>query len=342
MSRKEVSPGMLNAGINGFGRFGMHLLQYWVDNYSRAQFEITKINDDFLSLKDIEDIVRKDEHLTLKHCVEFDDNGLLVHIGDRTKHITYTSNSIDEVPWLGEVDLFLECSGKHTEKDDWRTILKGNTKEVIVSATSWTADQILVYGYNHHTFDVKTDKVVSYGSCTVNAYIPLAKWVDDTWGIADSDVNVIHNVPVHHLKGFNTLERRSCTLEQVAPHLLSCINKDNFTVTYTLVPYAGVSMMDYRFRLTQATTTEAAQRLINKAVEEGGLKGLFGISPRDNGPEEHKFTQYSAVLIEPGIKVKGHDLYLSAYFDNENSVNRFFDTVNYIGEAASSDDAPKS
>jgi glyceraldehyde 3-phosphate dehydrogenase len=109
-----------------------------------------------------------------------------------------------------------------------------------------------------------------------------------------------------------------CTLEQVAPHLLGCINDDNFAVAYTLVSYTGVSMIDYRFRLNHDVNQNDARDIILRAINDGKLKELFAVVLLDNGLEEYKFTRYSAVFVKPSIKIKGRNLYISAYFDNEN------------------------
>ena len=64
---------------------------------------------------------------------------------------------------------------------------------VLISATSWDADKTLVFGYNHQEYSPEL-KIISYGSCTVNAYMPFANWIHDNYQIIDSDVNVIHNI----------------------------------------------------------------------------------------------------------------------------------------------------
>ncbi|MDA0674695.1 MAG: hypothetical protein O3C67_13450, partial [Cyanobacteria bacterium] len=63
------------------------------------------------------------------------------------------------------------------------------------------------------------------------------------------------------------------------------------------------------------------------------LAKLYGMAPVDNGPEEHILTPFSAVLIEENIKLLGDNLYIQAYFDTENSVNRYHDLVNYVAQA---------
>lgn len=307
------------------GRFGLHLLKYWVDNYDNAQFDINYINDDYLDFESFQKVLRTDKHIRMDE-LEFVDNQLIVHLPKGDHFITYTHESADHIPWFPEVDLFMECSGKLTENSKWDKMLK-HVKYVIISATSWTADQILVYGFNHENHD---SRIISYGSCTVNAYIPLAAEIDTLFGIKDSDVNIIHNVPTRNLGHFDTLERKACTLEMVAPHLLPFITSSNFKVNYTLVPYDGVSIMDYRFRLKRKPHKAELYKALDRLIQTGQLKNLYRTVPVDNGPDEHKFSPYSAVIIRDSIVMKDDSLYLSAYFDNENSANRYFDLVNYL------------
>jgi glyceraldehyde 3-phosphate dehydrogenase len=121
--------------------------------------------------------------------------------------------------------------------DRCRPYLTGNTKRVIISATSWDAGSTLVYGFNHTSLDLSMD-IVSYGSCTVNAYVPLADYIHSQYGLVDSDVNVVHNVPAYKLPDSQTLNRKFCTLEKSAKNLLPYLDDSNFMVNYTLVPYS--------------------------------------------------------------------------------------------------------
>ena len=321
---------MISCGINGFGRFGMHLLRYWLLNIHEANFTIDYINDDGLSIAKVADIIEHDPYLDLHEHVRISGSSLVITKNAIQHLITFTHTPIQDIPWLGQPDIFLECSGKHTDRRDWSEVLCRNTKQVIISATSWTASQILVYGYNHDTFDSKP--VISYGSCTVNAYIPLADSIHKKFGVLDSDVSVIHNVPHHQLSTSQTLQRKNCTLETVAPHLLSFLANDNFKVTYTLVPFSGVSMIDFRFRLDSTTNSKDFLAFLQNEIHKGKLRKLYATVPKDEGPSGHKFTSHSAVIIESSVEVLNQNAYIQAYFDNENSVNRFYDLTQYISK----------
>ena len=191
-----------------------------------------------------------------------------------TYEIEYSNKDKDLIPWLGKPELFLECSGKNTAKKDCIKFLKNKTKTVIISATSWDAEKTLIYGFNHQEFKKKI-KIISYGSCTVNAFIPLGSFMENNFGIIDADVNVVHNIQEYRLKDNITLNRKFCTLEKSGPQLLKSINKKNFKVNYTVVPYTGVSMIDFRFRLKKCPSINKLINTLEKETKDGDLKGLY-------------------------------------------------------------------
>jgi len=319
----------ISTGINGFGRFGLHLLKYWLDRSSECDFTIDYINDDYLSQREVFDLILTDEYVIFnKYKVQLSsDNRLNIMKPSGEKYsIQITSSEAESVDWLGKPDFFLECSGKRTVAEANNCLLVGNTKLVLVSATSWDIPKTLVYGFNHEELNVE-DSSISYGSCTVNAYVPLAKFIHETFDFSDSDVNVVHNVAQHKLE--DTLIRKFCTLEKSAINLLPFINGDNFIVNYTVVPYTGVSLIDFRFRLARATSLEAFLDKFEDAITDGVLKGLYGMDEVDIGPEVHNCTTFSTNFIKENIKMIGNNLYMQGYFDTENSVNRYVDLVNF-------------
>ena len=319
-------------GINGFGRFGLHLIKYWLDRTNEASFTIDFINDEFLTIDDAYDIITEDTAVVFnKYKVKKIGSTIRFLGADGALHeIEYTNLPKDKIPWIGQPDYFLECSGKNTIKEDCLGFLTGNTKMVAISATSWDCDKVLVYGFNEEEYQPKEDKVISYGSCTVNAFVPIGEYMQKKYGILDSDVNVIHNIQEYCLADNSTLNRKFCTLEKSGPELLPFLGEKNFVVNYTVVPYTGVSMIDFRFHLDQCPTRADLIDDLEKSINEGDLKGLYGMDEVDIGPEIYNCTTYSSVFIKENIKVINNSVYLPAYFDNENSVNRYFDLMNYI------------
>lgn len=323
---------MMSAGMNGFGRFGLHLLKYWLEREDEANFHIAYINDDTLTLQDALRIIKTDTFIKFPGIRASARNGSLVleRPGKSPHVIRYSNEPQSRIPWVGKPDIVLECSGKGTEKKKSVPYLRGNTRQVIISATSWDADKTILYGFNHDTYHPRA-RVVSYGSCTVNAYVPFANYLHKKYGVANSDINFIHNVPEYQLAKFNTLERRACSLERSGVNLLSFLNTKNFTINYTLVPYPGVSMFDFRFSLKKKVTKAELLRDVMRACTKGGsLANLYGFEDTDTGPEKHKCTPFSAIFIKDHVRVLNNNVYLHGYFDNENSVNRYFDVIQHI------------
>ena len=323
----------ISTGINGFGRFGMHLLSYWIQKFNSANFSIDYINDESLSLEKVEKIITCDPYLSnLKSSIIFTDNLMSISLTNgRQHHVIYSQCPQNKISWVGKPTIFFECTGKNTNANKARVFLQGKTTCVIISASSIHADKTLIYGFNHQTY-TQNDTVISYGSCTVNAYVPLANFLHLRFGIIDNDVNIIHNVPVHKFEQSNTLERRDCTLQWSASKLLPFITKENFKVTYTLIPYHGISLIDFRFHLKNPPSLDTIKDKLTHAMKEKELKNLYKFEENDTGPEPHKFTPYSAVIIKNSLEYFGQNLYFQAYFDNENSATRYFDLVSFLSE----------
>ena len=89
-------------------------------------------------------------------------------------------------------------------------------------------------------------------------------------------------------------------------------------------------MIDFRFKLKESINLNQFVQDFDIAINNGDLKDLYGLNKKDTGPEVYNCTTFSTVFIKEGIKYIGDNIYLQGYFDNENSVNRFYDLANYI------------
>ena len=144
----------LNVGINGFGRLGLHLLKYWLDRNSETPFKILYINDDFLDISSAHNLIVEDKYVKFnKYKVQVSGDYLMILEPNGNKHeILFSNEEANSIPWIGEPDIFFECSGKNTEAKNCESFYKNKTKRVLISATSWDAEKTLVYGFNHEEF----------------------------------------------------------------------------------------------------------------------------------------------------------------------------------------------
>lgn len=320
--------------LNGFGRFGLHLLTYYLHNLEWSQFEIVEILDDSLSVEQMFKIIKSDRYCQLPTNTEIILNGkkLVIQKEGIRLEIKLTEKKNINLINLSQFDLIFECSGKFTDANKYRDLLRTSHTKVIISATSYNADQTLLIGFNHQDYSTKS-QIVSYGSCTVNAFVPLTSALNSEFGVLNSDVNVIHNIPEYKLKSNpEILERRDCTLQKMAPKLLSFLHESNFHVNYTIVPFSGVSRIDFRYELDSKVKNLNQVFSVIDDCKNHLQRNLYDIDAVDSGPDNYlnKFT--SASFIVNQSIVRGNNVYLSAYFDTENSVNRFFDLANYICE----------
>tara|TARA_B100001057_G_scaffold446114_1_gene484376 strand:+ start:8676 stop:9671 length:996 start_codon:yes stop_codon:yes gene_type:complete len=316
-------------GINGFGRFGIHLLRFYLKNIKKNQYEIKYINDSKLSLVKIKKLIKNDPYIDLfKYDITLKKNSIIFFSSTNyRKEIFFSNIQTKKIKWFSSIDYFLECSGEKIEKIKFITKKHQNIKNIILSATSATADKTLIYGFNHNLYKARY-KSISYGSCTVNAFVPLANLLNKIYKINDCDVNVIHNLPNYKIldKENYKLERRFCTLSSSAPKLLHFLNDKNFNVNYTLVPYSGPSIMDIRFRLEKKP--RSLKSILTKITKK--LKNVYDYDLVDRNSNNYKFIENNLKIIFSNSSIKKNNLYLFGYFDNENSVVRYNDILNHI------------
>ena len=322
-------------GMNGFGRFALNLLWWWF-NDRHAPYRIGFINDEQLTPEKISSIIKSDSLVTgFRKCkIVLTGTVLMIQAPDgRTEHISISSGPAERAGWLGEPGIFFECSGGRSSGADLcRPFLVGKTKTVIVSATCYDADATLVMGYNHESFDPTKHKVISYGSCTVNPGVVLTATMNDMFCVVGCTVHVIHNVQEHRLLHgeTQTLQRKFCTLERMAPQLLPFLN-GKIAVKYTVIPWAGASIIDFAFRVEKPVTREKAVGVLKEAVGKSGrLDGLIGMVSVDNGPGAHIGSPYSMVIVEDEIEVVGDIIHLFGYFYNEGSGIRMHELAKHI------------
>ena len=315
-----------SAILNGFGRFGLHLLRYYLERLDKSNFKITHINDEKLQVEEMFKIIVNDKFVRIfdDFKINIKSNKISFSRGGLFSEIIFSNLPLDEFLNI-PTEILLECSGMYTSID---RIPQNNLKRIYISATSTSADVTSIMGYNHMAIN-SSYKFISYGSCTVNAYVPMASVLDHEFKVLESDVSVIHNVPQYQLnKRPDIFERRSCTLSYMAPNLLSFLNKNNFHVNYTVVPITGCSRIDFRFKLKSdfqlANAISAIESITNHKYEQ-----RYVFLDEDKGPSNSLLSKLSAELILSQSFKIGNNLYLSGYFDTENSVNRYYDLIDF-------------
>ena len=175
-------------GINGFGRIGRSAFRIILENYA-DELEVVKIND----LTDNETLAHLIKYDTaygqLGHEVEYDDNSLTID-GKRIE-VTAEKDPANLAWGDANVDIVLESTGIFTDGEKAQAHIDAGAKKVIISAPGKNVDGTYVWGVNHTDYNADS-KIISAASCTTNSLAPVAKVLNDAFGIQNGLMTTIH------------------------------------------------------------------------------------------------------------------------------------------------------
>jgi glyceraldehyde 3-phosphate dehydrogenase len=177
----------IRVGINGFGRIGMLTTKALMRS---EDIEVVAVND-VMPMESLSLLFERDSTHGIWHeDVGFDGNILRVGEGEIK---TFSEREPARIPWADVgVDIVVESSGKFTNRDAAAGHLEGGAKKVIVSAPAKGADATFIYEVNHESYDPQRHHVVSNASCTTNCIVPMAKVLQDNFGIESGYMTTCH------------------------------------------------------------------------------------------------------------------------------------------------------
>ncbi|WP_413944227.1 type I glyceraldehyde-3-phosphate dehydrogenase [Bdellovibrio sp. HCB-162] len=329
----------LRVGINGFGRIGRVLF--------RAGFEkldIVGIN----SLDSIEGdahLLKYDSaHGVFNADVSTEGHNLIVN--GKKIAVSKTRNPA-EVPWkdLG-VDLVLECTGAFKDKAEFMQHINAGAKRVLVSGPAEKgADITMVYGINHESYDPAKHQVVSNASCTTNCLAPLAKVLNETFGVESGTMMTVHSytndqkildAPHKDLRRARaaavsmipTTTGAAKNVGLVLPELKGKI--DGISVR---VPTPNVSLVDFTFQAKKDVTKEAVNEALI-AASQGALKGILAVEKNELVSVDFNGSTYSSIVDLASTMVVGPRMVkVLSWYDNETGFsNRMVDVALHMAK----------
>ena len=325
--------------INGFGRIGRCVLRALYENGYRQDMEVVAINE----LADIESLsymLRYDStHGRFSGTVSIADEQHLMVNGDRIRvcHIGDPA----ELDWAAlDVDLVLECSGQIRSREDAELHLSRGAKKVLISNPADSAvDNTVIYGHNHDSLSAD-QRIVSNGSCSTNALIPVLTLIDQAYGIEAGVTTTIHSAmndqPVIDAYHSDMRRTRSAVqsiipvdtglpagIERLMPQLAGKIES-----LHVRVPTINVSALDISLQLTHATDADAVNALLAGASNER-FDGILGLTREAHASIDFNHDPRSAIVDATQTRVSGGRLLkLLVWFDNEwGFANRMLDTA---------------
>jgi len=313
----------IRVGINGFGRIGRNVFRAAAGNDA---IEIVAVND-------ITDTS------TLAYLLQYDsifgrypgdvvaDGDAIVVDGRRVK--VFAERDPGALPWGDNgVDVVVESTGLFTDRDKAAAHLSGGAKKVIISAPASGPDITIVLGVNDDQYDPATHHVISNASCTTNCLAPIAKVLDESFGLVQGFMTTCHaytndqrilDLPHSDLRRARaaalsiipTSTGAARAIGEVLPHLKGKL--DGFALR---VPTPDGSVVDLTAEVGRETTIDEVNAAM-KAAAEGPLKGILAytdapIVSRDVIGDSHSSLFDSGLTMVRGTTVK-----VVSWYDNE-------------------------
>ena len=332
----------IKVGINGFGRIGRQAFKAMLDYYGDS-IEVVAFND-------IGDLP------TMAHLLKYDSNygrfpgtvevkeGAMVVNGKAIKHLSYRDPA--QLPWadLG-VQIVIESTGFFTDRDSASKHLQAGAKKVIISAPAKGEDITIVLGVNGDKYDPAKHHIISNASCTTNCLVPVAKVLNDSFGIAKAFMTTVHSYTndqrILDLPHKDLRRARAAAMNLIptttgaarAAALVIPELKGVFDGVAMRVPTPTVSIIDV-VAVLKKDTTAADINAAMKAAAEGPMKGILGVTDEELVSMDFKGDPRSSIVDGPSTMVIGGTLAkVMSWYDNEWAYScRVADLVKMIGD----------
>jgi glyceraldehyde 3-phosphate dehydrogenase len=326
----------VRVGINGFGRIGRILFRAGFE-----QLDIVGINN-LGDAKEAAHLLKFDStHGIFKGDVKTDENALVVN----GKKIPMSAEKDpSKIPWSKwGVDIVLECTGAFKDKEQFLKHIEGGAKMVLVSAPADGADQTIVFGINHESYKPGVHKVVSNASCTTNCLAPLAKVLNDEFGIVNGFMTTIHSYTNDQNvldTGHKDLRRARTAAVSMIPTTTGAAKavglvlpelKGKIDGVAVRVPTPNVSMVDLVFNSEKKMTVEAINTALQKA-SDGSFKGILACEKAPLVSVDFNGNPHSSIVDLPSTMVMGEKMAkVFSWYDNEMGFShRMVDLAKYI------------
>ena len=331
---------MVRVGINGFGRIGR--------NFFRAAFT-QKADIEVVGINDLTDVK------TLAHLLKYDSI-----LGRFEATVTHTDNSITvngktirifaekdpaNLPWSEvKADIVIESTGFFTKAADAKKHIAGGAKKVIISAPATDEDVTIVMGVNHDKYDSANHNIISNASCTTNCLAPMAKVLDEEFGIVRGLMTTIHaytNDQAILDQPHKDLRRARAAAVSIIPTSTGAAKAISLVLPnlkgkldgYALrVPVPTGSATDLTVELSKEVSASDINAAIKKA-SEGSLKGYLSYT-EDPIVSADIVTDPSSCIFDAGLtKAIGTTVKVVGWYDNEwGYSNRLVDLVGFVGK----------
>lgn len=301
----------IKIGINGFGRIGQLTLKRILDKH--PNLKVVAVND-LASEKTLKRAFRKDPVY-----------------GIYKKQVNasfFREKDPVNLPWkkLG-IDIVIESSGFFRDKKGANKHLLAGAKKVIISASSKSNDvPNFVLGVNEKKYNPKKEKIVAMGSCTTNAVCPVAKILDEKFGIKKGFLNTVHSYTVAQNKVYGNWQDMkpadlsiipgatgaTKTVEKCLPQL-----KDKLDGLALRVPTDTVSIVEFTVLVKKRCSADKVNSVLRKAAESQAFSGILKVEDRSKISRDYVGNSYSSIVDANLTQSLGDLIRVFIWYDNE-------------------------
>lgn len=342
--RREKDNMSIKVGINGFGRIGRNTFKVLFEKY-KEQLEVVAIND------------LTDAH-TLAHLLKYDsifgrfegtvaveDNYLLVD-GKRIEILSQRDPG--NIDWKARgVEIVMESTGLFTKREKAELhITRGGARKVLISAPATGEDITIVLGVNDEKYSPELHNIVSNASCTTNCLAPVAKVLNDSFGVVKGLMTTVHSytndqnildLPHSDIRraraaGMSIIPTKSGAAKAIGlviPELDGRLNGFAYRV-----PTPDVSVVDLVVEVEKPVTRDEVNRALRKAAEAAPMKGILEYTEEQLVSIDYKGNPASSIIDAPSTMViEGNMVKVVSWYDNEwGFSNRYADLAAFVAE----------
>ncbi|KAJ5462554.1 Glyceraldehyde/Erythrose phosphate dehydrogenase family [Penicillium sp. IBT 31633x] len=330
---------VVQVGINGFGRIGRIVFRNAIND---PNIEVVAVNDPFIEVHYAAYMLKYDStHGQFKGDIKTADDGLIVN----GKKVTFfAERDPSAIPWgKAGAAYIVESTGVFTTQEKASAHLKGGAKKVIISAPSADAP-MFVMGVNNKSY-TKDVNVLSNASCTTNCLAPLAKVINDNFGIVEGLMTTVHSYTATQKtvdapsnkdwRGGRTAAQNiipsSTGAAKAVGKVIPQLN-GKLTGMSMRVPTANVSVVDLTCRIEKGASYDEIKAVVKAASENGELKGILGYTEDEIVSTDLNGDDRSSIFdAKAGIALNANFIKLVSWYDNEWGYSRrVVDLISYI------------
>ncbi|MEI6570371.1 MAG: type I glyceraldehyde-3-phosphate dehydrogenase [Actinomycetes bacterium] len=339
----------VRVGINGFGRIGRSFTRAILARGAESGIELVAVNDPFGDSETAAFLLKHDSvGGMLANAVAVSSNGFSID-GVNIKKLE--SKNPADVPWGDEgVDVVIESTGVFTARDGAAGHLAGGAKRVIISAPSNDADVTICMGVNDDSYDAALHTVISNASCTTNCLAPLAKVLDDTYGIEKGFMTTVHaytsdqslqDLAATSRSGKPDLRRMRAAALSIIPSSTGAARaiglvlpqlKGRLDGMALRVPTPTGSITDLTVELRKGASPEEINAAFAAAAANPSFRGVLQYSEEPLVSADIVGNASSCIFSAVDTSANGNLVKVLGWYDNEwGYSNRLVDLVRFIG-----------